>query len=157
MSSISQQLADALETNWALAGTLAPANMYFSVGWYDSRHQNNPQVTVSKAWSNEPRWFGPEASDGPLTYISWDKYFVDCWLVVDRDVIGEAEYETVEDMMLECFRILNEERLNFTGATGPLGHVMPLNHGEALHETNRQPYILHIQMLAQANYRSGSP
>jgi len=155
--SISQQIATTLATEWVLAGTLAVANMHFSTGWYDSRYQNHPQVTVSKAWTPEPRWFGPTASDGPLTYISWDKYFVDCWLTIDRDILGESEYESVEDMMTECFRILNAERLNFTGAAGPLGHVMPLDRGTAMHETNRQPYILHIQMLAQANYRSGTP
>jgi len=153
MSSISQQIQGTLEAEWGLAGTLAPTEMHFSVGWYDSEFQNNPQVSVRKAWTPEPRWFMPAAVGGVLGYLSFPRYFVDCWLVPDRDVLGESEYETVEDMMFECFRILNLKRLDFTA---PLGLVIPLDHGEMMSEFNVQPRILHIQMLVQANIRSGT-
>lgn len=157
--SISERIAGTLQAEWSLAGTLAVDNMHFSVGWFDSLYMNNPQVTVGKAWSPEPYWFleDREAGLDDLNYISFDRYFVDCWLVVERDFVGESEYETVEDMMTECFRILNDRRWSFAGTTGPLGLVIPLDRGIALHETTVQPRILRIQMMVQANYKSGTP
>lgn len=155
--SISQRISGTLAAGWALAAPLSVGQMHFSVGWYDSEYQNYPQVTVRKAWSPEPLWFLPDTVAGlpDLNYISHDKYFIDCWYVVDRDILGEAEYDYVEDMMTECFRILNNKRWSFAGTTGPLGLVIPLDRGIAQHETNIQPRVLHIQMTCQANYKSG--
>ena len=153
MSSISHQISGTLEAEWGLAGPLLPAQMHFSVGWFDSEYMNNPQVSVRKAWTPEPMWFMPQAVGGTLSYLSFPRYFVDCWLPSDHDILGESEYETVEDMMFECFRIINLKRLSFTA---PLGLVIPLDHGEMMSEFNTHPYILHIQMLVQANIRSGT-
>jgi hypothetical protein len=156
MVSIEGQIRDVLESNWSLAGTLLASEVHFSIGWYDSEYQNNPQVTVNKAWSPEPLWFGNSLEAGlpDLGYISHDKYFVDCWKTTDHDILGENELTTIGDMVTECFRILNNTR---EGYTPPLGLVLPLDRGVAQHETNRQPYIMHIQMLVQANYKSGLP
>jgi hypothetical protein len=151
--SISQQISGTLAAEWGLAGTLAPTEMHFSVGWFDSEYMNNPQVSVRKAWTPEPFWFMPAAVGGVLGYLSFPRYFVDYWLPSDHDILGESEYDTVENMMFEGFRILNLKRLDFTA---PLGLVIPLGHGEMMSEFNTQPYILHIQMLVQANIRSGT-
>jgi len=153
VSSISQQISGTLKANWTLAGTLAVAGVWFSTGWFDSEYTNNPQVSVRKAWTPEPKWFMPPNVGGTLGYLSFPRYFVDCWLTADHDILGEAQYETIEDMALECFRILNLKRLSFTA---PIGLVLPLDHGAMISDYNTHPYILHIQMLVQANLRSGA-
>lgn len=148
---VAEQIRDMLEENWALLGALAVANMEFSVGWYNSRMPNKPQITVRHSFAGPMKYFGATEDNIHLTMMNHSRYVVNCWLEIRSGKSGDIEEDYMEAMRREVVQILNTKRTCFVP---PVGLVIPLDFGRALHEWDRVPRILRYEITVMANYFS---
>ena len=151
VDTVSEQIKDMLENNWSLLGDLAVANVHFDVGWYDSRWNTRPQVTVRHAVSPPHRVFGANVEGGhvDLHLMSFERYVVNCWVEIRPDSVGDSNEDDIEEMRREVVRIINNQWKSFPP---PLGMVVPLDMGRPLHEWNRTPRLLRYEITLQATY-----
>lgn len=148
---VAEQIREMIQENWALLGDLAAANMEFSVGWYNSRMPNKPQVTVRHAFAGPIKYFGATEDNVHLTMLDHSRYVVNCWLEIRAGKSGDEEEDHIEAMRREVVQILNLKRTCFVP---PIGLVIPLDFGRALHEWDRIPRILRYEITIMANYNS---
>jgi len=150
--SIAEQIRDMLQENWGLPGDLAAANIEFSVGWFNSRMPNKPQVTVRHLAGAPMKYFGATEDNIHLTIMGHERYIVNCWLEIRRGKSGDEEEDNIELMRREVVDIINTQRTCFVR---PLGLVIPLDMGRPLHEWDRTPRLLRYEITLMANYFAG--
>lgn len=148
---VAEQIRDMIKANWALLGKLAVAKMEFSVGWYNSRTPNKPQVTVRHSYAGPMKYFGATEENIHLNMLNHSRYVVNCWHEIRSGKSGDEEEDLIEAMRREVVQILNSKRTCFVP---PIGLVIPLDFGRALHEWDRTPRILRYEITIMANYNS---
>lgn len=146
--SVAEQIRDMLEENWALTGELRAHKMEFSVGWYNAKVPDKHQVTVRHSFAGPMKYFGATADNVHLTMMNHSRYVVNCWVIVRRGESGDEGEDVIEAMRLEVVQILNLKRTCFVP---PVGLVIPLDLGRALHEWDKTPRILRYEISVMAN------
>jgi len=149
--SVAEQIRDMLEENWALTGDLRAHKVEFSVGWYNAKVPDKHQVTVRHSFDGPVKYFGATADNIHLTIMIHARYVVNCWFIIRRGESGDEEEDRIEDMRREVMQILNTKRTCFVP---PVGLVIPLDGGRALHEWDRTPRILRYEISVMANFFS---
>ena len=147
--SVAEQIRDILEENWALVGELRAHKVEFSVGWFNSKVPDKHQVTVRHAFAGPMKYFGATPDNIHLTMMNHSRYVVNCWLIVRRGESGDEGEDHIEAMRREVVHILNTNRTCFVP---PVGLVIPLDFGRALHEWDRTPRILRYEITLMANF-----
>jgi len=132
------------------------ANVHFDVGWFDSAYDGMPQVTCYGPIAAPTRFFGPDYTAAPtmLHLLTYERYLVNIWKTIPVNTDGDTEEDYVELMRKEVIRILNVERANYAGTHADLTLVIPLDEGRALHERDRVPRLLRVEIMVQANYQT---
>lgn len=149
--SVAEQIRDMLEENWALTGELRAHKVEFSVGWFNANVPDKHQITVRHLFAGPMKYFGATADNVHLTMMNHSRYVVNCWVIVRRGESGDEGEDVIEAMRREVVQILNLKRTCFVP---PVGLVIPLDFGRALHEWDRTPRILRYEISVMANYFS---
>jgi len=147
--SVAEQIRDMIRENWALTGELRAHKVEFSVGWFNAKVPDKHQVTVRHAFAGPMKYFGATEDNIHLTMLNHSRYVVNCWLIVRRGESGDEGEDLIEAMRREVVQILNANRTCFVP---PVGLVVPLDFGRALHEWDRTPRILRYEITVLANY-----
>jgi len=157
-TTVAEQIAACLRTNWGLADPLAAADVHFDVGWVDRKQlRYKPQVIVSGPISSPMRYFTPRIVGGVaepgLHLFSFARYVVNVWIIIPAGEESQRHADWAELMRIEVVRILNEHRCDGGCYSAPLGCVFPLDYGRALHELDVTPRIIRYEVACQANYK----
>jgi hypothetical protein len=154
-TTVAETILAELVAHWSLAAPLAAANIHFHVDWYDPKWPDQPQITVTGPISSPNRFFGPKVTAGVpaagLHLFSFQRFLVNIWVRVPAGEDSDDQSNYAEQMRIEVVKILNEQR---AGYTLPIGLVIPLDAGRALHELDRTPRILRYEVTVQANYKT---
>jgi len=122
------------------------------VDWYDPKQPGKPQITVTGPISSPNRFFGPaSAAAAGLHLLSYQRFLVNIWVVVPAGEDSDDQSDYAELMRIEAVKILNEQR---AGYTLPIGLVIPLDEGRALHELDRTPRLLRYEIMVQVSYKT---
>jgi len=156
-TTIPEEIATSLATNWGLAAPLDAAHLHFDADWVDRKQLRatnvNAQIIVSGPIASPIRYFGPGVTAGVLdpglTLMTYHRYVVNIWVPIpagdERDIWGDY----AEQIRLEVIRIINEQRNSFTCAK--IKFAIPLDAGRALHELDVTPRILRYEITIQAD------
>ena len=147
-TTVAETILAELVAHWTLANPAA-ADIHFHVDWYDPKQPKKPQITVTGPISSPNRFFGPaSAAAAGLHLLSYQRFLVNIWVVVPAGEDSDDQSDIAELMRIEVVRILNEQR---AGYTPPIGLVVPLDEGRALHELDRTPRLLRYEIMIQVN------
>ena len=151
-TTVAETILAELVAHWSLAAPLAAANSHFHVDWYDPKWPDQPQITVTGPISSPNRFFGPaSAAAAGLHLFSFQRFVVNIWVRVPAGEDSDDQSDYAELMRIEAVKILNEQR---AGYTLPIGLVIPLDEGRALHELDRTPRILRYEITCQVNIKT---
>lgn len=149
--SVAEQIKSMIEGNWALTGELRAHRVEFSVGWFNAKVPDKHQVTVRHLYAGPITYFGATEENLHLNMLGHSRYVVNCWVIVRRGESGDEDEDLIDAMRREVVQILN---LNRTCFVPPIGLVIPLDFGRALHEWDRVPRILRYEITLMVNYNS---
>ncbi len=151
VETVAEQIRNMIANNWSLLGNLVAVKVHFDVGWYDAKYSTRPQVTVRHLMTPMHRFFGPDVEGGHVGYniMAFERHIVNCWLEIRRGMDGNVAENQIDEMRREVVRIMNNQCKSYPP---PLGLVIPLDQGLALHEWDRTPRLLRYEILVQATY-----
>jgi len=159
-TTILEEVAEMLETEWGLADPLDASHLHFDAGWFDRKQLRatniNAQIIVSGPVSSSITYFGSDVVGGVvadgLRLVNHQYYVINVWVPIPAGDERTIYDDYAEQIRFEIVRIINENRSDFTCAK--IMFALPIDAGIMRHELNAEPRILRYEITFMADRMS---